>query len=600
MLNTQELLKREQVAEEVKWKLEDIFASNDEWEKVFSEVKSSYDQILQYKGKLSEAETLKACLSFKDEIYQKYNALFVYAKMRLDENTANSTYQALTSRISQLGSDISSAFSFIAPEILSISDEQLSSLMQNETLKFYHKYLEMLVHVKPHTLSKEEEALLAQLGIVLDGASNAFGMLNNADLKFPTIKDENGNDVQITHGRYIQFLQSKDRRVRKDAFEAVYATYSSLKNTIGTLFSNNVQKNVQVAKIKKYSSALESALYPDNLPQSVYDSLIEAIHEKLPLMHRYIGLRKKMLGVDEHHMYDLFAPIVENFNMEISYEEAKKLTKESLQPLGETYLNALEDGFANGWIDVYENEGKRSGAYSWGTYGVHPYVLLNHRDDLNSMFTLTHEMGHALHSYFSHKAQPYLYAHYTIFLAEVASTFNESLLIHYLLNKSNDKKEKLYLLNYYIEQFRTTVFRQTMFAEFEKIVHQKAEEGTPITHELLSDIYYKLNVKYHGPEMVVDKDIAMEWARVPHFYRSFYVFKYATGFAAAVSLSKQVLEEGQPALDRYFGFLQAGGSDYSLEILKKAGVDMSTPEPIIQSLDVFEQLINQMEQLINE
>ncbi len=600
MIDTQDqLVNREDVPQESKWKLEDIFTTNEAWEDQFIEVKTTYDDISQYKGKLSNAGSLRACLSFKDEISQKLNRLFVYARMRLDENTGNSLYQALSARIAQLGSDVSSAFSFISPEILSISDDELAALLKDETLAYYHKYLEMMVRIKPHTLSKEEEAILAQLSVVHEGAGNTFGMLDNADLKFPKIKGENGNEVQITHGRYIQLLQSKDQRVRKDAFEAVYQTYGSLKNTIGSLYSNNVQKNVQLAKIKKYPSALESALYPDNIPQSVYDSLIEAIHDKLPLMHRYIGLRKKMLGLNEHHMYDLFAPIVEDFDMEISYEEAKKLTKESLQPLGETYSEALQEGFDNGWIDVYENEGKRSGAYSWGTYGVHPYVLLNHNNDLNSMFTLTHEMGHALHSYFSRQAQPYLYAQYTIFLAEVASTFNESLLIHYLLNKTDNKKEKLYLLNYYIEQFRTTVFRQTMFAEFEKMIHQKTEEGIPITHELLSEIYYDLNVKYHGSEMVVDKDIAMEWARIPHFYRSFYVYKYATGFAAAVSLSKQVLEEGQPALDRYFGFLKAGGSDYSLNILKNAGVDMSSPEPIKQALSVFEDLINQMEQLIN-
>ena len=378
----------------------------------------------------------------------------------------------------------------------------------------------------------------------------------------------------------------------------MHETYGKMKNTLAATLNANVTKNTFYANARKYPSVLEMSLFGDNISKDVYTNLIDTIHEHLPLMHRYMNLRKSLLKVDELHMYDLFAPLVEEFKMDISYEEAKALVKESLKPLGEDYLEVLQEGYDKSWIDVYENEGKRSGAYSWGAFGTHPYVLLNHKDNLNSMFTLTHEMGHALHSYYSDQEQPYRDAQYTIFLAEVASTLNEALLMHYLLEKSTDPKEKMYLLTYYADQFRTTVFRQTMFAEFEKIIHEKVAEGESLTPQELSKIYYDLNVKYYGEDMVVDQDIEMEWARIPHFYTSFYVYKYATGFSAATSFSKQILEEGQPAVDRYLGFLKSGSSDYSIEILKKAGVDMSSPAPISQAMSVFENLISQMEQLV--
>jgi oligoendopeptidase F len=446
-------------------------------------------------------------------------------------------------------------------------------------------------------LGKTEEALLAQVGNLAQAPQTIFGMLNNADLKFPKIKDENGKEVELTHGSYIQFLESPHREVRERAFKAVYDTYAKNKNTIASTLSANVNKNIFYSRVRKYPSVLEMSLYGDNIPKEVYTNLIDTIHESLPLLHRYIKLRKKLLGVDELHMYDLFAPLVDEYKMDITYEDAKTQTKEGLKPLGADYLASLQKGYDERWIDVYENENKRTGAYSWGAYGTHPYVLLNHKDNLNSMFTLAHEMGHALHSYYSDNALKYRDAQYTIFLAEVASTTNEALLMDYLLNKSTDPKEKMYLLTYYADQFRTTVFRQTMFAEFEKIVHERAEQGESLTPQLLSEIYYDLNVKYHGPGMKVDKDIEMEWARIPHFYNSFYVYKYATGFSAATSFSKQILEEGQPAVDRYLGFLKSGGSDYSINILKKAGVDMSSPQPIREAMSVFEEVITEMEKL---
>jgi oligoendopeptidase F len=411
------------------------------------------------------------------------------------------------------------------------------------------------------------------------------------------VKNEQGEEVELTHGRYIQFLESRNREVRKNAFQAMYATYAKNKNTIGATLAANITKNIFYAKVRKHPSALEMSLFGDNINKEVYTNLIDTIHESLPLMHRYMALRKKLLKVDDLHMYDLFAPLVDEYKMDITYEQAKATVKESLKPLGENYLNILQDGFDNRWIDVYENEGKRNGAYSWGAYGTHPYVLLNHKDNLNSMFTLTHEMGHAIHSYLSDESQEYRNAQYTIFLAEVASTLNEALLMDYMLKKSTDPKEKMYLLTYYMDQFRTTVFRQTMFAEFEKITHERAEQGDSLTPQDFSKIYYDLNLQYYGKDMVVDQDIEMEWARIPHFYNSFYVYKYATGFSAATSFAKQILEEGQPAVDRYTGFLKSGGSDYSINILKRAGVDMSSPEPIKQAMEVFKDLLEQMEKL---
>ena len=422
-------------------------------------------------------------------------------------------------------------------------------------------------------------------------------MLNNADMKFPTINNDKGEPTELTHGRYIQFLESRNRDVRREAFEAMYGTYAKQKNTLAATLSANVNKNMFYSRARKYDSALEMSLSGDNIPAEVYTSLIDTIHEHLPLLHRYLALRQKLLKLDELHMYDLFTPLVEEFDMDISYEQAQATVLESLKPLGDDYLNTLREGFASSWIDIYENEGKRSGAYSWGAYGTHPYVLLNHKDNLNSMFTLTHEMGHALHSYYSDNTQSYRDAQYTIFLAEVASTLNEALLMDYMLNKSTNPKEKMYLLTYYADQFRTTVFRQTMFAEFEKNIHALAESGEALTPETLSRVYYELNKQYHGDSMVVDQAIEMEWARIPHFYSSFYVYKYATGFSAATSFAKQILEEGQPAVERYMGFLKSGGSDFSINILKKAGVDMSGPAPIRQAMEVFASLVEQMEQL---
>jgi len=589
--------KRSETDPKYHWRLEDLFPSQADWDREYEEAKRLIAKVAEFQGKLADPAQLKACFELEDKLSLHVERLYVYANMRHHEDTTEPHNMALADKAKKLSVEANEALSFITPEVLSLPDETLAKMIEDPNLQPYRFTLEEMRRQKAHVLSKAEEALLAQAGNMSQAPNTIFGMLNNADLKFPKIRNEDGEEVELTHGTYIQFLESRDRSVREAAFKAMYETYGKLKNTLAATLAANVNKNLFYARARKYPSALEMSLFADNIPKEVYTNLIDTIHRHLPLMYRYMELRRKLLGVEELHMYDLFAPLVEEFKMEIPYEEAKRMVLEGLAPLGPDYQRVLQEGFEGGWIDVYENQGKRSGAYSWGAYGTHPYVLLNHKDNLNSMFTLAHEMGHALHSYYSDKHQTYRNAQYTIFLAEVASTLNEALLMDYLLKRSTDPKEKLYLLTYYADQFRTTVFRQTMFAEFEKIIHEKAEAGESLTPQLLCEIYYDLNKLYYGDGMVVDRDIEMEWARIPHFYSSFYVYKYATGFSAATSFAKQILEEGEPAVERYLGFLKSGGSDYSINILKRAGVDMSTPEPIEQAMSVFEDLIRQMEAL---
>lgn len=601
MVNKSKTLpKRSDVPVEYKWRLEDIYQSDADWEKDVQKAKQLAEQITAKKGTLSESgKHLLDVLKLQDELLMTLDQVYVYARMRRDEDNANSTYQGLTDRATGLSTQVYGAISYIQPEILAIPTEDLEAWTKQERgLEHYRILLEEITRFKPHTLSSEEEALLANMSELASSPSKIFGMLNNADMKFPMITDENGEEVELTKGRYTQFMESKDRRVRKEAFEALYETYGKFRNTIAASLTSAIKGDVFYARARKYPSALYAALFADNVDLSVYDNLIATIREHLPLMHRYIALRKKLLGVDELHMYDLYVPIVPEVEMKLPYDQAVKTIKEALHPLGDEYGKVLEEGFSNGWIDVYENEGKTSGAYSWGAYTTHPFVLMNYQDNVNNMFTLAHEMGHALHSYHSNRTQPYTYADYKIFVAEVASTLNEALLMNHLLETTTDKQQRMYLINYYLEQFRGTVFRQTMFAEFEKIVHAKEEQEEPLTSETLSEIYRELNVAYHGPDMIVDKEVDLEWARIPHFYRGFYVYKYATGFSAATSLSKQILEEGQPAVDRYLQFLSGGSSDYPLNLLKNAGVDMTSPEPIREALAVFKELLEEMEQLV--
>lgn len=598
--NTKELPKRNEIPEERTWKLEDIFATDEAWEKEFDDIKQVYPQIKEYQGKLSEsAEKLLSMLKFQDEISMRIGKLYTYAHMRYDQDTTNSHYQELNSRAENLITLVSSAMSFITPEILSMSDEKIDAfLKENEELKQYEHYLKNAVRQRPHVLNEREEAILAEASEVTSNPSQTFGMLNNADLKFPAVKDEEGNEIDLTHGRYIRFLESDNRRVRKDAFTAMYETYGKYKNTFASTLSGSVKKDNFYAKIRNYESARQAALNPNNIPEKVYDNLVEAVNEKLHLLQRYMGLKKKILGVDELHMYDIYTPLVKNVKMEVTYDEAQDLVLRGLAPLGEEYQEILREGFQNRWIDVEENKGKRSGAYSSGAYGTNPYILLNWQNNVNNLFTLAHELGHSVHSYYTRKYQPYRYGNYSIFVAEVASTTNENLLNDYLLKETEDTSKKLYLLNHFLEGFRATVYRQTMFAEFEHDIHVRVQNGEALTADKLTSIYYDLNKKYFGEDVVVDEEIGLEWARIPHFYYNYYVYQYATGFSAAAALSSQILTEGESAVERYVDFLKAGSSDYPIEVLKRAGVDMTSKQPILEALDVFEEKLNELENLI--
>lgn len=591
------LPKREEIPVEFRWKLEDIFPTDELWEEEYKAVEGLIPNVEKFQGKLTESHVeLLACLETLVKVSERLERLFAYAMMRRDEDTANVKYQAFFDRTQSLAVRLSQASSYIVPEILDIPDDILWGFVdKSPKLAIYRHYLEDIIRSKPHVRSKSEEEILALAGEMSTAPRNIFVMLDNADIRFSNIRDEEGNEIELTKGRYLRFMESQDRRVRADAFHALYSTYGSHINTLAAALSATVKNNIFWSKVRKYPSALVAALEPDNIPISVYENLIKAVRENLPALHRYMELRGKALDLDEVHMYDIYVPIVKEVDIKVPYEEAKKKVIEGLSPLGDNYIKELTKGFDSGWIDVYENQGKRSGAYSAGAYGVHPYVLLNYEDTLDNVFTIAHEMGHAMHTFYSAQKQPYIYSDYTIFVAEVASTVNEALLIENLLKNNEDPKVRMYLINHYLEQFRGTVYRQTMFAEFEKIVHERAEAGEAITSELLKSVYRDLNIAYYGPKVITDEKIDIEWARIPHFHRSFYVYKYATGFSAAIALSQQILSQGSPAVERYINFLSSGSSNYSLELLKGAGVDMTSPEPIENALKLFSKLVDELQ-----
>jgi len=595
------VLERHEVPENLKWRLEDIYATDQEFEADLAKAKDSIAEVRELRGTINSSASLLHVLERSDELGRLVDRLVAYSYMRRDEDNSNSKYQAYADQALSTAIMVGSAFSFLEPEILSIDEEVVWKWVEEEPrLSIYRHPLHNILRMKAHTLPAEQEELLAEAGEMASAPGTIFNMFNDADLKFPEITNENGEKVELTHGRYIQFLESKDRRVREEAFTALYNTYKNWKNTLGTMYTSELKQAKFFAKTRKYDSALERALDSDNVKPEVYHNLIGTIHDHLGLLHKYVNLRKKLLGLDELHMYDLYVPMVADEDVKIPREKAIELVQEGLKALGDEYLQDLNQSFTDGWIDWLENRGKTSGAYSWGTYGVHPYVLMNYQDNLDNMFTLAHELGHAMHSYYSHKNQPYVTADYTIFVAEVASTVNETLVMRYLLEQTTDKKRRMYLLNHFLEQFRGTVFRQTMFAEFELLVHDRVGKGESLTADQLSEIYYDLNKKYYGDGIVVDELIELEWARIPHFYRPFYVYKYATGFSAAVALSEQILTEGEPARERYLQFLGSGGSDYPLELLKRAGVDMTSPEPIASAMQVFGELLAELEQLSKE
>lgn len=584
------------------WKLEDLYETDAAWEEAVAGLTKEIPRLAEFQGHLAEsAAMLLEALKTKSSIEERAERIYVYANQKLHEDTRRSIYQDFSARADNLMVELGSCSAYFAPEILSIPEERIESFFREENgFAEYRQMISDLLRQKEHILPQQMEELLSRTGEFANAADDVFSMFNNADIRFGSITDEKGNMVELTHGRYGKLMESKDRRVRRDTFETYYRPYENFENTLAALYQANAKKDSFYAKVRHYDSAREASLSDSNIPVSVYDSLIEAVHEALPVFHRYVALRKKLLKVDELHMYDVYAPLVEETEQKISFEQAKEMVREGLRPLGEEYGKLLEKGFNERWIDIYENQGKRSGAYSWGAYGVHPYVLLNYNESLDHVFTLAHEMGHALHTYYSNQNQTYVNAGYRLFVAEVASTCNEALLIQDLLKKTEDKKRKAYLINDFLEQFKGTVFRQTMFAEFEKLTHEMADKGESLNAETLKALYRKLNEQYFGPDMVIDSQIDMEWARIPHFYESFYVYQYATGFSAAMALSRRILAQGEEAVKDYRRFLSGGCSLYPIELLRIAGVDMEKPEPVKEALAVFEEFVKQMEELTAE
>ena len=589
-------MERQKIENQYKWTIDEMYPSESDLNKDIDKVKELIDKLASYKGKLAESKSnLYEALHTSEDAGRILEKLYVYTHMKSHEDTRINDNQGKATKIDMLSTELSMATSYMVPEIISMDEAKLNEYLQDEKLSFYKKYVDEILRVKPHTLSEREEEILAAASDLTAIPENVYDMMSYADMQFPEIEDEEGKKVKLTHANFSLFLKSKDARVRKDAFEGLYSVYEQYRNTFASTLYGGVKSEIFYAKMRKYESALQGSLFNDDISVDVYENLIKSVSENIPALDKYIDLKKKFLGLDEIHMYDLYVPLTGDFDMKITYEEAKEIILEALKPMGEEYLSHIKDAFENGWIDVYENEGKQGGAYSWGCYDSKSYILMNYHDDLNSLFTLIHELGHSMHSTYSKSTQDYLYSSYKIFVAEVASTLNELLLINYLLKKSNSKEEKIYLLNYYLEQFRTTVYRQTMFAEFEKIVHETVEGGEPLTAEGFTNIYYKLNEKYYGKSCVVDEQIGLEWARIPHFYSNFYVYKYATGFSAASALSKQILEEGETAVSRYKEFLKSGGSDYPLNQLRAAGVDMEKKESVDEALSVFADLVDELE-----
>lgn len=594
-------MKRIEQKVEDTWCLEDMFESDDFWEEEFGRLQRMIFQYEDFEGTLGEsADRLLEYLKFNDETNLLMERLYVYANMRYHQDMANSMYQEFAARVQKLMVEMSGASAFAEPEILEITTKKINVFFnENPELETYKRYISEILRGKNHTLDKKTETILAKSRQMANAAENIFSMYNGADIKFPSITTEEGEEIEITHGNFVPLLESTDREVRKAAFEGVYETYGKMRNTLAATFAANLDQANFYAQVRNFSSAREMYLYGSNIPESVYDNLIETVHKNMDKMHKYVSLRKKILDVSELHMYDLYTPIAKAPDTKYSFEAAKDIVLEGLAPMGEEYIKVLEEGFDNRWIDVYENEGKRSGAYSWGAYGTHPYVLMNYHGTLDHVFTLAHEMGHAIHSYYSDANQPYVNAGYKIFVAEVASTCNESLLIQHLLKITEDEEEKAYLINHFLEQFKGTLYRQTMFAEFEKIAHSMVQNGEGVTADRLCEIYYNLNKEYFGDDIVIDKEIELEWARIPHFYNPFYVYQYATGLSAAIALSKRILEEGKPAVEDYMKFLTGGSSQDPIELLKIAGVDMTSSEPIETALELFGNLLDELQKMTN-
>lgn len=581
------------------WQLEDIYQNHDEWEKELQQVETLVGKMEAYQGMLAEsADTFFAALDLSTQIQELIVKVYSYARMKRDEDNSNPTAQALFGRAAALLTRVDTALSFIHPEILALSDKTISNYRQDNRFVIYSHYLDDILRQKPHTLSSAEEQIVARTGEITRTPDEIFKMLNNADLTFPVIRDDEGNEIEITKGNFISLMQNKSRRVRRETFQALYGTYLKLENTFATALNAGVKRDIFYAKVRRHQSARSASLFADNIPPAVYDSLVQTVHSNFGTIHRYMKLRKKILSLDELHMYDIYVPLVD-VEWQIPYPEAVEMLKKGIAVFGDSYSEVLAEGLDSRWADIYEKKGKTGGAYCDSIYGVHPYLLLNYQNNLDSAFTLAHEMGHAMHFYYSDKEQPFLYSQPAIFTAEVASTVHESLLMEHLLQTITDPHKKMYLINYYLEMYRTTLFRQTMFAEFEQIIHDRAENGETLTSQFLKETYHELNTAYHGEEMIVDSEIDMEWARIPHFYDAFYVYKYATGLSAAASLVHQILTTGEPAVERYISFLKNGSSDYPLNLLQEAGVDMTTSQPVQDAINRFSGMLDELEKLTN-
>ena len=602
MSEAKQLPKRQEVPTELTWDLTKIFTDDAAFETKFQALSDELTEVDKIKGSLGKgaAEFLTA-IEYVLDIYRKAEVIYVYAHLKNDEDTANTTNQALYARASSLIAQVSEAVSWFEPEMLELSDQEIWSFFEAEPkLELYRHFVEQIISERAHVLPAEQEALLAGASEIFSSSADTFSVMNNADLKFPVVQNEAGEDVQLTHGVYGQLLESTDRKVREQAFKALYSVYHQFRNTFASTLSTHIKGHNYKAKIRGYSSARAAALSGNHIPEDVYETLTLVVNQYLPLLHRYVELRKELLGLEELHMYDLYTPLLAEAPVKFTYEEAQAKALEALKPLGEEYLEVVKKAFDERWIDVVENQGKRSGAYSSGAYDTQPYILLNWHDRLDELYTLVHEMGHSVHSYFTRHTQPYVYGDYSIFLAEIASTTNENLLTSYLLETEKDPKIRAYIINHFLDGFKGTIFRQTQFAEFEHFIHTEDAAGNPLTSEHLSKFYGELNAKYYGPIVVNDEEIKDEWSRIPHFYYNYYVYQYATGFSAASALAKRIVEGEPDALEKYLTYLKSGSSDYPIEVMKKAGVDMTQPTYIEDAMEIFALRLDELEQLVQE
>lgn len=595
-----ELPKRSEVKVEDTWNLKDMYESDAAWEAELLEIKKLAEEAVKMEGHVAEsAQNLLKILELDATIDEKLSLAYNYAERQYDEDTSNTAHQAMAAKIMSMAADISSQLAFIVPEILAVDEAVLEGFYKEQPkLELYRKEVAEIQRVKEHKLSTEMEKLVAMTAEMSRVSYDTFNIMDNADMLFPEVENEDGETVRITHGRFIALLESANRQVRENTFKKYYSTYKQFLNTYASLYNGQVKQQIFYAKARKYESTLVASVDANNVSPVVYHNLVDTVNKNLDKLHRYVGLRKKCLGVDELHMYDIYTPMVSGVAKKIPFEEAKETVLKALAPLGEDYVAKVKEGFESRWIDVYENQGKVSGAYSAGAYGTHPYVLLNYNESLDNMFTLIHEMGHAMHSYYSNSTQPYIYSQYKIFVAEVASTCNEILLLEYLLKNTTDKKERAYLLNHYLDMFKGTLFRQTQFAEYEMRSNEMVEKGESLNADNLCELYLDINKKYYGEEMISDEKISYEWARIPHFYYDFYVYQYATSFSAAVAIAHDILREGGSVVEKYKEFLSGGCSEAPVELLKKVGVDMESPVPIQAALDVMGEVIDELEECI--